>query len=73
MYVKKSGLYFVATARFNVSPTFVVELMNRISKVFKDYCGVLNEEAIRKNFTLLYELIDEMIVLIFNIVHFILG
>jgi AP-4 complex subunit mu-1 len=28
--------------------------------VFKDYCGTLSEEAIRKNFILLYELLDEM-------------
>ena len=30
-------------------------------KVFRDYCGVLNEESIRKNFVLIYEIIDEMI------------
>ena len=29
--------------------------------MFKDYCGVLTEEAIRKNFTLIYELLDEVI------------
>jgi AP-4 complex subunit mu-1 len=29
--------------------------------VFKDYCGTLSEEAIRKNFILLYELLDEML------------
>ena len=28
--------------------------------MFKDYCGVLSEEAVRKNFILLYELLDEM-------------
>ena len=30
-------------------------------KVFRDYCGVLNEETIRKNFVLIYEIIDEII------------
>ena len=29
--------------------------------MFKDYCGVLTEEAIRKNFILIYELLDEVI------------
>lgn len=29
--------------------------------MFKDYCGTLSEEAIRKNFILLYELLDEML------------
>ena len=30
-------------------------------KVFRDYCGVINEESIRKNFVLIYEIIDEVI------------
>lgn len=30
-------------------------------KVFRDFCGVLNEESIRKNFVLIYEIIDEII------------
>ena len=32
-----------------------------MAKVFKDYCGVLTEESIRKNFILIYELLDEML------------
>ena len=39
----------------------IIELLNRISKVIKDYCGVLSEEAIRKNFILVYELLDEIL------------
>ena len=62
LYVKKNGIYFVATTKFNVSPSFILELLERVSKVFKDYCGVLSEESIRKNFILLYELLDEMLV-----------
>jgi AP-4 complex subunit mu-1 len=27
----------------------------------QDYCGVLSEDALRKNFILVYELLDEMI------------
>ena len=37
-------------------------LIERLTKVFKDYCGVLTEESIKKNFTLIYELLDEVIV-----------
>jgi AP-4 complex subunit mu-1 len=47
--------------RINVSPASTLELLNRLAKVFKDYCGVLNEEAIRRNFSLIYELLDEML------------
>eukprot|EP00927_Polykrikos_kofoidii_P030380 TRINITY_DN2613_c0_g1_i1.p1 TRINITY_DN2613_c0_g1~~TRINITY_DN2613_c0_g1_i1.p1 ORF type:complete len:478 (+),score=81.04 TRINITY_DN2613_c0_g1_i1:103-1434(+) len=61
VFIKKSGLYFVATTGQNVSPCAVVELLTKLSKVFKDFCGVLNEESIRKNFVLVYELLDEMI------------
>ncbi|TFJ87250.1 hypothetical protein NSK_001582 [Nannochloropsis salina CCMP1776] len=60
VYVRKNGLLFGATTRFNVSPSTTVELLNRMAKVFKDYCGVLSEESIRKNFILVYELLDEM-------------
>ena len=27
----------------------------------QDYCGLLSEEAVRKNFVLLYELLDEVV------------
>ena len=54
--------YDCPLTQFNVSPSFTLELIDRLAKVFKDYCGVLTEEAIRKNFILIYELLDEMIV-----------
>ena len=30
-------------------------------QIFKDYCGIVTEEAIRKNFVLIYELLDEIL------------
>lgn len=61
IFTKKNGLYFVVTTCMNVSPVAVVELLSKIVKVFKDFCGVLNEESIRKNFVLVYELLEEMV------------
>lgn len=61
LYVKKNGLYFVVTTKFNVSPAMTLELIERLTKVFKDYCGVLTEESMKKNFILIYELLDEVI------------
>ena len=29
--------------------------------LWQDYCGLLSEEAVRKNFILIYELLDEII------------
>jgi AP-4 complex subunit mu-1 len=59
--LKQSGLYYVFTTRHNVSPSFALELLVRLAGLFKDYCGVLNEESIRKNFVLIYELLDEVL------------
>ena len=56
LFIKQNGLCIVCTTAFNVSPSFILELLVRIGNVIKDYCGVLNEEAIRKNFILVYEL-----------------
>jgi len=61
IHIKKGTLWFVVTTKFNVSPSLVIELLERVTTYIKDYCGVLSEESIRKNFTLIYELLDEMI------------
>ncbi|KAJ4963319.1 hypothetical protein NE237_023258 [Protea cynaroides] len=60
-HVKVAGLLFVATTRVNLSPSLVLELLQRIARVIKDYLGVLNEDSLRKNFVLVYELLDEVI------------
>ncbi|KAK2659893.1 hypothetical protein Ddye_006426 [Dipteronia dyeriana] len=60
-HVKVVGLLFVATTRVNLSPSLVLELLQRIARVIKDYLGVLNEDSLRKNFVLVYELLDEVI------------
>ena len=61
LHVKANGVYVVATTRANCSPSFVLELLHRIAKVIKDYCGTLSEDAVRKNAILTYELLDEMV------------
>ncbi|XP_060199044.1 AP-4 complex subunit mu isoform X3 [Lycium barbarum] len=60
-HVKVVGLLFVATSRANLSPSLVLELLQRIARVIKDYLGVLNEDSLRKNFVLVYELLDEVV------------
>ncbi|KAM7252818.1 hypothetical protein ACFE04_008893 [Oxalis oulophora] len=60
-HVKVVGLLFVATTRVNMSPSLVLELLQRIARLIKDYLGVLNEDSLRRNFVLVYELLDEVI------------
>lgn len=61
IYNKNNGLYFLAVTQYNISPSLVMELLHSLQRVFKDYCGLLTEEAIRKNFNLIYELLDEIL------------
>lgn len=60
LHVKDGGVQLVACTRDNVSPSFVLEFLKRISVIIRDYCGSLSEEAIRKNVVLIYELLDEV-------------
>lgn len=60
-YLKSNSLYFVFTSLFNISPSYLLELLNRLLKIFKDFCGQITEEMIRLNFILIYEIIDEVI------------
>jgi len=61
IYTKHNGMYFVLVAKTNVSPSLSLELLNCVAMVIKDYCGVLNEEAVRNNFMLIYEIVDEVV------------
>ncbi|KAL9958583.1 hypothetical protein ACROYT_G035616 [Oculina patagonica] len=61
IFIKRNGLYFVCTTKFNISPAFAVEVLARVSDLCKDYCGVLDEESIKCNFPLIYELLDEVL------------
>ena len=54
-------VYIVATSRFNIIPSLIIDYLNKIVNVIKDFCGEINEDTIRKNFVLIYEIIDEMI------------
>jgi AP-4 complex subunit mu-1 len=61
IYSKKNELYLVLTTKDNVSASYFLEILDKLMKVIRDHCGVLSEESIRKNFVLIYEIIDEMI------------
>lgn len=60
----------LALSKRNVNVTMVMEFLNHLVRVFKDYFGVFDEERIRyyfhsritrsDNFVIMYELFDEM-------------
>nr|CAG8612418.1 12882_t:CDS:2 [Entrophospora candida] len=61
LFTNVQGLYFACTTKFNVSPFMVYELLDRIVALIKEFCGVLSEESIRLNSSLVYELLNEVI------------
>ena len=60
IYVKSGNLFLLALSKRNVNVTMVMEFLNHLVRVFKDYFGVFDEERIRDNFVIMYELFDEM-------------
>ncbi|KAI7838129.1 hypothetical protein COHA_008060 [Chlorella ohadii] len=61
LHVKVGGLYWVAVTRDNVSLSLATELLMRLYWICRDYFGYVSEEVIRKNFLLVYELLDEVV------------
>jgi hypothetical protein len=53
-------MFFVAVTKANINPSMVFAYLFQMIAVFKAYFGEkLDEDAIRNNFTLIYELLDE--------------
>eukprot|EP01080_Neovahlkampfia_damariscottae_P001956 gene1956-1464_t len=60
IHIRKNQLFFVVTTRRNGSISLICECLYRISNLFKDYTGDLTEDSLRKNFLLVYEILDEV-------------
>lgn len=59
-YIKHTNLYFVAVSKSNSNVACVLAFLYKLLEVFTDYFKELEEESIRDNFVLIYELLDEM-------------
>lgn len=61
VHVKQGGLFWVATTSSASSPFTIIEFLNKLSSLVKDYCGTLSEKSVQMNFALIYELLDEVV------------
>ncbi|XP_072514538.1 AP-4 complex subunit mu-1 [Salminus brasiliensis] len=61
IHVRQGGLYWVASTKTDASPFTIIEFLNRLAALTRDYCGSLCEKSVRMNFALIYELLDEMV------------
>lgn len=54
-------MYVVAVTRLNSNAVLVFQFIYKLIDVFRSYFGgMFNEDSLRNNFVLIYELLDEM-------------
>lgn len=61
LYIRHSNIYLLAITRKNANAASIFVFLHRLIQVFKDYFRELEEESIRDNFVIIYELLDEMV------------
>ncbi|KAI8056736.1 Mu homology domain-containing protein [Syncephalis plumigaleata] len=59
-HVRHENIYLVAVTRWNANVALVFELCYRVIALGKGYFGQLDEESVKDNFVLIYELLDEV-------------
>eukprot|EP00049_Salpingoeca_infusionum_P019068 m.360036 g.360036 ORF g.360036 m.360036 type:complete len:424 (-) comp18858_c0_seq1:211-1482(-) len=60
MYIKHQNLYIVAATKRNANASLVFVFLHKLVEVFVAYFQQLEEESIRDNFVVIYELLDEL-------------
>ena len=60
LYIQYSNLYLLAMARTNVNAAATLVFLHKLVEIFKHYFHELEEESLRDNFVIAYELLDEV-------------
>ncbi|KAF8437426.1 Mu homology domain-containing protein [Terfezia claveryi] len=60
LYIRHNNLYLLALTKRNSNATEILLFLHRVVEVFTEYFKELEEESIRDNFVIIYELLDEM-------------
>ncbi|KAF2238725.1 clathrin adaptor, mu subunit [Viridothelium virens] len=60
-HVKHENIYLVAITKSNANAALVFEFLYRLIGLGKSYFGKFDEEAVKNNFVLIYELLDEIL------------
>lgn len=61
VHIKHEDLYFLAIGQTNINVAMALMMLTKLITVFKQYFGKVEEESIRDNFSVVLELLDEMI------------
>ena len=60
VWIRFSNLYFLAVSLRNANALMLLSYLYKLAEVLKDYFRELEEESIRDNFVITYELLDEL-------------
>jgi AP-1 complex subunit mu len=60
LYIRHNNLFLVAVTKRNSNATTILLFLHKLCAVFAEYFKQLEEESIRDNFVIIYELLDEM-------------
>ncbi|MBO8695536.1 hypothetical protein INO35_14270, partial [Staphylococcus aureus] len=58
---RRANIWLAAVTKQNVNGAMVFEFLIRFTQVMQSYFGKINEENIKNNFVLIYELLDEIL------------
>lgn len=67
-HVKHENIYLVAVTRSNANAALVFEFLYRFSALGRGYFGKFDEDAVKNNFVLIYELLDGTIATLLEMV-----
>eukprot|EP01029_Cantina_marsupialis_P029229 TRINITY_DN779977_c0_g1_i1.p1 TRINITY_DN779977_c0_g1~~TRINITY_DN779977_c0_g1_i1.p1 ORF type:complete len:423 (-),score=102.98 TRINITY_DN779977_c0_g1_i1:211-1479(-) len=59
-YIRVGNLYLLSLTKINANITMVLMFLYRLADIFKGYFGKLDEDSVRDNFVIIYELLDEV-------------
>ena len=60
IYVQYSNLYLLAVAKNNINAGAILLFLHKLKEIFTHYFQELEEESLRDNFVIAYELLDEV-------------
>uniref|UniRef100_A0A4W3HRH9 AP-1 complex subunit mu-1 n=1 Tax=Callorhinchus milii TaxID=7868 RepID=A0A4W3HRH9_CALMI len=60
LWIKYKNIYMVCTTKRNANVSLSFSFLFKIKQIFVEYFGELEQESVRDNFVLMYELLDEI-------------
>ncbi|KAJ1398956.1 clathrin assembly complex, medium subunit, partial [Ochromonadaceae sp. CCMP2298] len=58
--ILREDIFMIATTASETQPLLIIELLHRIFEIFDEYLGGVDEATIKDNFSLVYQLLEEM-------------